>query len=212
MAIAQWIYLHGFASGPSSAKAKYFGDRFLELGRPLDIPDLNQDDFSHLTLSRQLQQVGESLSTQPVGIIGSSLGGLTAAWLAERHPTVQALVLLAPAMGFLDHWLPKLGEETVQQWKTQGYYEVYHYSAQRPLPLHYGFVEDARHYGDDQLGRSLPTLILHGRSDEVIPITASQRYAASRPWVELVELDSDHSLGNVLPDCWQAIASFMALV
>lgn len=212
MAIAQWIYLHGFASGPSSAKAKYFGDRFLELGQTLDIPDLNQDDFSHLTLSRQLQQVGERLSTQPVGIIGSSLGGLTAAWLAERYPTVQALVLLAPAMGFLDHWLPKLGDETVQQWQTQGYYEVYHYSAQRPLPLHYGFVDDARQYGDDQLGRSLPTLILHGRSDEVIPITASQRYAASRPWVELVELDSDHSLGNVLPDCWQAIASFMALV
>jgi len=49
---------------------------------------------------------------------------------------------------------------------------------------------------------------LHGCRDEVIPIEASQAYAESRPWVTLVELDSDHSLIDVQEEIWLAMRSF----
>jgi pimeloyl-ACP methyl ester carboxylesterase len=205
------VYLHGFASSPQSAKAQYLRDRLQAVGQPWICPDLNQDDFTHLTLSRQLGYVQTLLPQQPVTVIGSSLGGLTAAWLADRAPQVERLVLLAPAFGFLDHWLPRLGAATVTHWQTTGYLSVYHYGAKTQMPLHYGFVTDAQRYDQRHLQRSLPTLILHGRHDEVIPISASRDYAASRPWVTLVELDSDHSLGNVLPPIWDAIAEFCAI-
>jgi hypothetical protein len=39
---------------------------------------------------------------------------------------VQRLVLLAPAFGFLSHWLPKLGDEAVQHWQQEKYLMVYH--------------------------------------------------------------------------------------
>ena len=58
---------------------------------------------------------------------------------------------------------------------------------------------------------TIPTLILHGKKDEVIPIAASRDFAISRPWVELVELDSDHALGNVTTEIWQAISLFCQL-
>ncbi|MBC6435987.1 hypothetical protein FM036_43605, partial [Nostoc sp. HG1] len=32
-----------------------------------------------------------------------------------------------------------------------------------------------------------------------------------RPWVKLVELDSDHALGNVMEEIWQAIRLFCQL-
>jgi uncharacterized protein len=208
-----FIYLHGFASSPQSAKARYLGDRFQSLKINLNTPDLNQGDFTHLTLSRQMQQVTAAFPPmpQPVTLIGSSLGGLTAAWIGEHQPQVDRLVLLAPAFQFLAHWLPKLSTEQLQRWQTEQYLSVYHYSVQQMLPLHYSFVTDAAQYEDTKLQRPVPTLILHGRSDEVIPIQASRDFAVQRPWVKLIELDSDHALADVQPKIWQEIQTFCQL-
>jgi predicted esterase YcpF (UPF0227 family) len=53
------IYLHGFGSGPQSAKATFFRQRLQQVGIPVQVPDLNQDNFAQLTLTRQIQQVSE---------------------------------------------------------------------------------------------------------------------------------------------------------
>lgn len=205
-----YIYLHGFASSPQSTKARYLRDRCQEIGLDLMILDLNQGDFAHLTLTRQLQQVEELInsSSEPITLIGSSFGGLTAAWLGQRNLRVQRLLLLAPAFNFLQHWLPKLSQVQLQQWQDSGYLPVYHYGEKQIIPLHYEFVRDAHQYHEQQLQRPLPTLILHGIHDEVIPVQASRDYAYSRSWVKLRELDSDHSLADVLPQIWQTIVTY----
>jgi uncharacterized protein len=207
----KYIYLHGFASSPDSAKARYIRDRFLEKQIALSIPDLNQNNFSDLTLTRQINQVSQAFSDGPVTLIGSSLGGLTAAWLGEKYPQIERLVLLAPAFDFLSHYLARLGPEAVQNWQESGFLSVYHYAEKRSLPLSYQFILDSENYSDHSLRRSIPTLILHGQQDEVIPLTASQKYAQSRSWVELIELDSDHGLGNALPKIWSKIQFFCNL-
>ncbi|MEH1765652.1 MAG: YqiA/YcfP family alpha/beta fold hydrolase [Nostoc sp.] len=210
---SQYIYLHGFASSPNSAKARDISDRFTQIHTKLKIPDLNAGDFSQLTITRQLNQVAAEFNNDstPVTLIGSSLGGLTAAHLGQQNLQVQRLVLLAPAFGFLSHWLPKLGDEEVQRWRQERYIMVYHYGEERLIPLSYDFVIDAAQYQEKLLQRPISTLILHGKKDEVIPIEASRDFARSRPWVELVELDSDHALGNVMEEIWQAIHLFCQL-
>ncbi|AFZ22566.1 putative esterase [Cylindrospermum stagnale PCC 7417] len=208
-----FIYLHGFASSPKSAKAQEISDRFAQILLKLKIPDLNAGDFSQLTITRQLTQVAAEFSDDaaPVTLIGSSLGGLTAAHLGQRYPQVQRLVLLAPAFGFLSHWLTKLGEIGVQHWQQEKFLQVYHYGEERLLPLSYDFLTDATQYQEEELQRPIPTLILHGSHDEVIPITASRDFVRSRPWVDLIELESDHALGNVTAEIWQAIRLFCQL-
>lgn len=208
-----FIYLHGFASSPESIKASYFKQRFQSLALPLQVPDLNQGDFYHLSLTRQIQQVKALLPTagSPVTVIGSSFGGLTAAWLGEQQPQVQQLVLLAPAFQFLAYWQPRLGTEQMQRWQTEQSLLVYHYAAQQMLPLHYDFITDLAQYDETSLQRPVPTLILHGRQDDVIPIEASRAYAASRVWVKLVELESDHALAGVEAEMWDAIQAFCQL-
>lgn len=204
-----FIYLHGFASCPESAKAIYLVDKLSTLGFDLQVPDLNQGNFSQLTITRQINQVSELFeATTPVTLIGSSLGGLTAAWLGQKNLQIQRLVLLAPAFGFLQHWLPKLGDVQLQEWQTSGYLPVYHYCESCTIPLHYKFLEDAHWYQEIQLSRPVPTLILHGRHDQVIPLKASQDYASIRPWVKLIELDSDHALIDVMPRIWSEILAF----
>jgi pimeloyl-ACP methyl ester carboxylesterase len=202
-----YLYLHGFASSPNSTKAKTLRDRFQARGLTLHCLDLNQENFSTLTLTRQIQQAQDFLATQPapVTVIGSSFGGLTAAWLGELNPSIQRLILLAPAFSFLDYWLPKLGAETLRQWEENGTLLVYHYGEQRQMPLHYGFLTDLQRYPEDHLQRPVPTTILHGLHDEVIPLAASQRYAQTRPWVHLHSLNSDHALTDCQAVIWKRI-------
>lgn len=218
---SSYIYLHGFASSPDSAKAKYFRSRFSSLGIDLKTPDLNQNDFSRLTLTRQLQQIETEflpIQSSPqadkvkqlggVTIIGSSFGGLTAAWLAQRQLSVKQIVLLAPAFDFLSHWLPLLGQQQLEKWQSEEYLPVYHYGEQRYLPLNYQFVADMAEYPEEKLMRAVPALIVHGKHDTIIPVQASRNLAADRPWVQLIELEDDHSLGNVLGEIWEAIQKF----
>ncbi len=212
MKTATYLYLHGFASSPFSKKAQDLRDRFASIGINLNIPDLNQGDFSHLTLTRQLEQIELEFATvsEPIILIGSSFGGLTAAWLSQRNLIpIQKLILLAPAFQFLSEWLPKLGEENLKQWQSEGYLSVYHYGEKRNLPLHYQFWQDLEQYQEDQIQREIPTLIIHGIHDDVISIQASRNYATQRPWVKLIELDSDHTLDNVLERIWQEIQRFL---
>ena len=49
MTQSDYIYLHGFASSPKSAKARYLRDRFSESQINLKAIDLNGGNFSHLT-------------------------------------------------------------------------------------------------------------------------------------------------------------------
>jgi predicted esterase YcpF (UPF0227 family) len=208
----EYIYLHGFASSPNSTKAKYILERFAQNQIKLEIPDLNCDDFSHLTISRQLKQVAAKIEQNTEAtIIGSSLGGLTAAHIGEKFLQVKRLVLLAPAFGFLSHWLPTLGTEVMQRWQQERYLMVHHYGEKRELPLSYDFLTDAHKYQEAVLQRPIPTLILHGQNDEIIPIQASRDFAQKRSWVELIELNSNHALGNVMMEIWQAIENFCQL-
>lgn len=206
-----YLYLHGFASGPTSSKGLDLHKRFQDCQQNLLLPDLNQDDFTHLTLSRQIEYVTGLLADHPATLIGSSLGGLVAAWVAEKNSQVERLVLLAPAFSFLTHWLARLGSDTLQRWEAESYLPVYHYSQQNTLPLHYDFLRDAQRYADEKLQRNVPTLILHGLNDEIVPIQASREYAARRSWVQVIELDSDHGLANVKEKIWQETRSFCHL-
>jgi uncharacterized protein len=205
-----YIYLHGFASGPKSTKAKDLQRRCDRVNIDLQVPDLNQGDFSHLTISRQVAQVVDLLPTDgsSVTLIGSSLGGLTAAIVAQDYLQVTRLILLAPAFEFATHWLPKIGAEKLKLWADNSYLPIYHHAQQSPLPLHYDFVIDARGYSLFTSDRILPTLIIHGIHDDVIPISASQEFATKHPWVSLVELDSNHALTDASERIWQGICRF----
>ncbi len=207
---ANYIYLHGFASSPASAKARYLQACFAKIGIPLTVPDLNCDDFSHLTISRQINQVVDLLPPDgsPVILVGSSLGGLTAAIVGQQSPQVQKLILLAPAFNFLNHWLPKIGANKLNLWERDLYLPIYHYGHQKLLPLHYDFITDAHRYHLCPSDRSIPTLIVHGTSDDVIPIASSRDFVTQHPSAKLLEVDSNHNLTNHNYYIWQEICNF----
>ena len=209
----QYLYLHGFASSPQSYKAQYLSRCFKETGLNLQVLDLNQNDFSNLTLTRQINQTVANFNNSdiPITLIGSSFGGLTSVWIAEKYPQVQHLVLLAPAFNFIDYWTKQLGEEQIKQWQESGFFSVYHYGQDKLLPLSYRFYDDIIQYKEYLLQRKIPTLIIHGNNDETIPIQASIDYAQQRSYVRLISLDSDHSLSNKMEIIWRETKNFCSI-
>ena len=208
--IEQLIYLHGFGSGPSSRKARFFSERAASLGLDLQVPDLVDGDFEKLSLTRQLAVVERVARNRPVSLIGSSLGGYLAALYAARHPEVLAAVLLAPAFGFARRWPERLGESQMNAWRRNGWMSVYHYGLERMLPLGYGLIDDGLRYEDFPEVHQ-PVLLIHGTRDDVVTADWSRQYASARPNVELELVDSDHDLANVLDWMWDRIRGFLQL-
>ena len=196
----QYLYLHGFASSPQSRKAVYLARQYQRLGINLNIIDFNQPDFDNLTLTRQINQVQAVLQQQPAQefvLVGSSFGGLTAHWVAHQSPhRIKALILLAPALNFRNHWLTKVPPEALTQWQNQGYLPIYHYGEKKDLLLNYSFWQDMLKYDEAQVSHNIATLIFHGIGDDIIPIAVSRQYAQNKRHVTLTELNSDHTLND----------------
>ena len=207
------LYLHGFASSSKSSKASFFATKLASHGIAVESPDLNEPDFSTLTVTRMLAQVSDRIDsgTGPVALIGSSLGGFVAVHAALQHPTrVTRVVLLAPALQFGANRMRELGVE-LQAWKATNRIDVFHYGYGRVMPVHYELYDDARRYDAWNARLSQPTQVFQGRRDTAVDPVAVEEWSRSRPNVELHLLDDDHQLLGSLEFIWSEAARFLGL-
>jgi predicted esterase YcpF (UPF0227 family) len=107
---AHVLYLHGFRSSPRSFKARVVSDRMKQAGRIDDLicPQLPASPKAAIALATLLAgRYGSDLA-----IVGSSLGGFYATWLAERlgcravliNPAVDPLKNLESHVGVTTAW------------------------------------------------------------------------------------------------------------
>lgn len=84
------LYLHGFRGGPASHKAQQLNARMVEkgLGRQFACPQLPHSPRAAIALCESVIAASDT----PVTLIGSSLGGYYATYLAERHALRAVLV------------------------------------------------------------------------------------------------------------------------
>jgi uncharacterized protein len=208
------LYLHGFASSPQSSKAAFFRDRLASHGMALATPDFNQPDFSTLTITRMIDQVGAEIATadSPVVLIGSSLGAFVAVQAAVRFAgRVDRLVLLAPAFDFGGNRMRDLGDRGLEEWRRTNQLNVFHHGFGRVVPVHYELYEDARRYDSMHSRVDLPTLIFQGTKDTAVDPATVERWARARPNADLRLLDDDHQLLGSLEYLWTETARFLGL-
>jgi uncharacterized protein len=212
------LYLHGFASSGRSSKAAFFAERLASHGVPVVVPDFNEPDFEHLTITRMLDQVRSALAALPAGptaVIGSSLGAFVAVHAAAAQAAwnlparIDRLILLAPALDFGRDRFADLGEAAVARWKESGRLDVFHHAFGRTMPLHYGLYEDAGRYDAAKVSLDLPVLIFHGTRDTVVDPQVPARWSAGRANVRITFLDDDHQLLTSLETIWDATFRFL---
>jgi alpha-beta hydrolase superfamily lysophospholipase len=148
-----WLFAHGFGSDRRGAKATAVREAAGRAGASFVALDFrghgeSSGEIAALTPSRMLEDldvVVEALVPRDATlcVVGSSLGGLAAAWWSatrERKPA--ANVLVAPAFGFLDRFLAEIGPERAAAWAREG---VLRYRNEwLDVPLRHALVEDAR--------------------------------------------------------------------
>jgi len=198
-----YLYLHGLGSVRTGEKSESLLAHARHRGRAF----LRVDQRGHGDSTGQLGSVtiGELIAdlqlllerTGPQLVVGSSLGGLIAAFAAAARPElVRGLCLLAPAFGFLHDLEGRLDAEG-RMWTSNG---VGFRVTRRVL-------DDARKLEERGLPTRLqvPTLVVHGTADEVVPPQASERLFAAIPHANkalwLVP-DGDHRLNAAAAAIW----------
>lgn len=101
-----FVYLHGFNSSPAALKARLLHERLAALGRA---PEFAAPALSHWPRDAvaAVERLLANEDPARVTLVGSSLGGHYATWLAERHgcravlvnPAVRPHELLAGELG-----------------------------------------------------------------------------------------------------------------
>lgn len=219
-----FFYLHGFGSSQGGEKATYFRRRAAEANHAFCSFDFRGHGDSGgtlpgLTLSRNLEDAETVLAwlrrrwDGPLVFFGSSVGGATAMWLAERHPeSFAAGLAIAPALGMEAELQRRVGEAGLEEWRRSGRLPMRNELVETELS--WSLMEDLAHYPPDVLPATYrtPTLIFQGAGDESVDWRAVATFAAAcdAP-VELhLFADGDHRLLAQRPRLWELAAGFLA--
>lgn len=145
------LYLHGFRSSPLSFKARLIGDRMAALGQAgkYQCPQLPASPQQAVALAEELMAANPA----DVTLVGSSLGGYYATWLAEKFGC--RAVLLNPAV------TPPRDLE-----KYVGVTTAYHSDA--PFEFKREYIEELKALAVDRITRPQRYFLMAATGDEVL--------------------------------------------
>ena len=172
------LYLHGFRSSPQSFKAQMLADRLQALGRggEYQCPQLPLSPAAAIALAQSL------IAAQPperLTLIGSSLGGYYATWLAEQ--TGCRAVLLNPAVAPPQDLAKYVGTTTA--WHSG---EPFEFKAE--------YIDELHALAVPRISRPERYFLVAATGDEVLDWRdMAAHYAAAR---QLIVQGSDHGLSD----------------
>ena len=193
MTTTHLLYLHGFRSSPQSAKARQMAAHVAQHhpGVTFWCPQLPPSPRAAMEL------VAQGIARWPAGamaVIGSSLGGFYASWVAHRQRCPS--VLINPAVDPARDLARYIGEQTA--WHDPA--ERFHF-----LPEYIGELQALDVRGHPPAG---PELALIAKGDEVLDWREmAARYAQAE---QRIQEGGDHALSNFaqyLPE----VAGFLKL-
>jgi predicted esterase YcpF (UPF0227 family) len=170
------LYLHGFRSSPASFKARVVGRRMAELGRADELlcPQLPASPKAAMELALALV---DATPARELAIVGSSLGGYYATWLAERLGC--RAVLLNPAVTPLTSLEQHVGVSTA-------------FHSDEPFEFKREYIAELGALAVDKISGPERYFLIAATGDEVLDYrTMVAHYAGAR---QVVIDGSDHAI------------------
>lgn len=184
-----FVYLHGFNSSPDSFKARLLQDRLAALGRGAQFAAPVLSHWPHEAIAN-VERLLAQQADFPVTLVGSSLGGHYATWLAERHGC--RAVLVNPAIRPHDLLASCLGPQT--NLYTGARYELTARHIEQLAALHVETITRPERY-----------LLVVALDDEVLDSrVALAKYEGAR---RIVHSGGDHGFG-AFADYLDAVIEF----
>ena len=172
------LYLHGFRSSPQSFKAQLMAQRMQEAGRSAawHCPPLPASPREAILLAKSLVA---DVDPAQLTIVGSSLGGYYATWLAEELGT--RAVVLNPAVYPVRELANQVGIST-----------AFHSDA--PFEFRAGYIEELKALAVPAITRPERYFLIAATGDEVLDWSEMVAfYAGAR---QKVIQGSDHGLAD----------------
>jgi pimeloyl-ACP methyl ester carboxylesterase len=195
------LWAHGLEGSPSGSKPTYLAE---ELGWDVLAPEMNAYGW---TIAEQTRAVGDAIARDAIVggpdldvLMGSSYGALAlanaAAVVEGNGSNTPRLVLLAPAFGLAENFRATVGEAGCREWEERGSRPYFHHGFDREVEFGWDFMQAADSMSWPEMPH--PTIIIHGKSDEIVPIENSRRIAEEFDDVELIEVEDGHRMQESL--------------
>lgn len=172
------LYLHGFRSSPQSFKARLLAERMRALGREKQYacPQLPASPAAAIRLA---EEIAVRMGPAQLTLVGSSLGGYYATWLAERLGCRAAL--LNPAVR------PPRDLE-----KYVGVSTAYH--SDEPFEFKREYIDELRSLAVARITRPERYFLLAATGDEVLDWREMQAHYAGAQ--QCIIEGSDHGISD----------------
>ncbi|WUR14038.1 YqiA/YcfP family alpha/beta fold hydrolase [[Empedobacter] haloabium] len=172
------LYLHGFRSSPRSMKGRLLAERMAALGRADEYIAPQLPASPKLAMAQAFALVAR-VPADELCIIGSSLGGYYATWMAERLGC--RAVLLNPAVTPLRDLDKHVGVTTM-------------YHSDEPFEFKREYIDELRAFAVPAITRPERYFLLAATGDEVLDYrTMVAHYAGAR---QHVIQGSDHGISE----------------
>ena len=150
------VYLHGFRSSPNSSKAQLTGEAIgshVKDGQAIEwyCPQLPPSPQAAMTMVKQ--KIAET-KAKDLCIIGSSLGGFYATYLAEQYPHAKA-IMLNPAVRAARELAPYVGQLTA-------------YDSDEPFDWRAEYVEQLKEQQVEEITNAERYFLLAAKGDELL--------------------------------------------
>ncbi len=187
------LWAHGLEGSPGGSKPTWIVEN---LGWEVVSPAMSERGW---TIAEQTDVVVEAIAADDDldVIMGSSYGGLAIANAAAQFLNRDLrIVLMAPAFGLAENFRRIAGEAGVREWEETGSRPYFHHGFGHEVEFGWDFITSADEMSWPDLQH--PTVIIHGTSDDIVPIESSRKVATSNELVELIEVDDGHRLAESL--------------
>jgi len=189
------LVLHGFTGNPSSMRS--LAEELHEAGFSIELPllpghgtkveDMIETGWADWSNAAEDAYATLAARVDKVVIVGLSMGGALACWLASRHPEASGLAVINPVVevpadsflelleGILDSGIettPPIGSDIALPGGVENAYDAV---PVRPAISMYAGVRELNERLSDI---RCPTLIITSRQDHVVPPTSSEILAA----------------------------------
>ncbi len=201
----QILFITGFLSKRWGNKSKALAGWCRERGWGFCCYDVrgfgdSEGRFTDYTLSDWIEDARTVIknmeSNAPVTLVGNSLGSWIAWLVAQEFPTVDELILIAPAFNMMGERAKQISDERRHAWHTAGWMPWDDDPLHKDWPLSWKWVEESEQYWAKTFSslRRVKTTILHGLQDNVISPHGSRRFVE-----ELLRRDPEFPVTLLLP-------------
>jgi len=218
------ILAHGFSTHKNSSTYTVLAEKLAKH----DISTLRFDFYGHgesegkfedITVSEAIDDILQaikylkSLGYKKIGLMGSSFGGISSIMAVSKTKDSFLLALKSPVSNYLDKEFKIKLKGKLGEWKTKGY-KIYISGDGSKNKLNYSFFEDFKNNDGYKVASKIkiPTLIVHGDKDEIVPYKQSIKTCNLIPNCTLHTIKSaTHRYDNPKhkEEMWQTIVDFI---